>query len=151
MLADVWQSLEHPVTSGVIVIVVLAALAWAGNGARRHLRNLADLGTYVVPHFRPLPDAHGVLDDSHTLPARVDAVATAQTETHEEVTTLSAALTHHMESEEVLRTADLEHRAAIDAERDRKLNDVLARLGDGNPEIRSEVSTTVRTTTGVQP
>lgn len=136
----IWRALEHPIPSGVLVIVVLALLAWAGRGARRHLRNLSDLGLYVVPHFRPLPDEHGVLDDSHTLPARVDAVATAQTETREEVTTLSAALTHHMGSEEVLRTNDLAARAEADKARDEKLDGVLARLGDGNPEYRAQAS-----------
>ena len=136
MNADIWQTLEHPIPSGVLVIVALALLAWAGRGLRHHLRNLADLGTYVVPHFRPATDEHGVLDDSHTLPARLDAAIAAQAEVRDEVGRLSDTLTQHMASEETLRATDMAQRAEIDRERDEKLDGVIDRLEAGNPEIR---------------
>lgn len=136
MPAGIWQTLEHPIPSGVLVIVALALLAWAGRSISHHLRNLADLGTYVVPHFRPATDEHGVLDDSHTLPARLDAAIAAQAETRDEVGRLSDTLTQHMASEETLRATDIAQRAEIDRERDEKLDDVIDRLEAGNPEVR---------------
>lgn len=136
MPAGIWQTLDHPIPSGVLVALALALLAWAGRSVRHHLRDLADLGTYVVPHFRPGVDEHGVLDDSYTLPARLDAAIAAQAETRDEVGRLSDTLTQHMASEETLRATDIAQRAEIDRERDEKLDGVIARLEAGNPEVR---------------
>ncbi len=120
----------------VFVAVIVAIILGGGAYVERKIGRIANtsdkVNQYVLPHFVPAVDEHGIPHDDHTLPARVDTLGAEMSGLASETKQLRVDLVDHMKAEEELRVNDQAHRAMREARYDQ----LIEQLRAGNPEVR---------------